>query len=97
MSIPEKVRFYADLHKADADQIERVIMCESQGRPEVQSGHPDPTGPNGREDSWGLSQIHLPSHPEITREQATDPDFALEFISKEFAAGRSWKWKACLR
>lgn len=49
-------------------------------------------GPNGREDSWGVAQIHLPSHPEITREQAQDPEWALEWAANEFKNGRASKW-----
>lgn len=33
----------------------------SDGSP-FQSTVPDPNGPNGREDSWGIMQIHFPSH-----------------------------------
>ena len=49
-----------------------------------------------REESYGLSMIHLPSHPDITVEQATDPEFAIDFMAKEFAAGRASKW-TCYR
>lgn len=49
-------------------------------------------GPNGREDSWGVAQIHLPSHPEITREQAQDPEWALDWAAREFKEGRATKW-----
>lgn len=45
-----------------------------------------------REDSWGLSQIHLPSHPSITREEATDPKFAIEFMASEISEGNAWQW-----
>lgn len=43
-----------------------------------------------REDSWGLVQIYLPSHPTITKEQAQDPDFALDFMARHL--GRDVKW-----
>ena len=92
MSISEKVRHYADLYDVDAGKMEKTMLCESTGSTTIQSMHRDPTGPNGREDSWGLVQIHLPSHPEVTREKAQDPDFALEFMAKEFAKGHTWKW-----
>lgn len=53
-------------------------------------------GPNGREDSWGIAQIHLPSHPEITRDQALDPAFALDFAARRFAQGHASDW-TCYR
>lgn len=49
-----------------------------------------------REKSYGLAQIHLPAHPHITYEQATDPEFAIEFIASEIAEGRGGQW-SCYR
>lgn len=45
-----------------------------------------------REKSFGLAMIHLPDHPTITYEQATNPDFAIKFIAREISAGRGWQW-----
>lgn len=57
--------------------------------PELQSG----IVTNGvREKSWGLSQIHLPSHPSISLEEATDPKFSIEFMAQEIANKRAWQW-----
>lgn len=42
--------------------------------------------------SFGLVQIHLPSHPEITKEQALDKYFATWFIVSEIKNGNMWKW-----
>ncbi len=47
-------------------------------------------GDNG--DSIGIVQINLPSHPEITRAQAEDAGFSLNFIVDEFLKGNEWKW-----
>lgn len=44
------------------------------------------------ERSFGPVQIHEPAHPEITREQANDPDFAINYLASEIAAGRGNKW-----
>lgn len=57
--------------------------------------NPDPPGSNDNGKSAGLVQIHLPDHPEITREQALDPEFALTFLAKEIKAGNEWKWWIC--
>lgn len=70
-----------------------VSLCENISLdPHLQSWHPDPTGPNGRENSWGLSQIHLDYHPSVTREQAQDPQFAAEFMAKKFSQGQANLW-----
>ena len=34
--------------------------------------------------SFGLFQINLPSHPEVTKEQALDPVWAVEWSAKKF-------------
>lgn len=89
MSVDEKIDYYADLYHVDAGAMRRTIICESSASTTRQSEHLDPTGPNGREDSWGLVQIHLPAHPDVSREEATDPDFALVFMAKNFARGEA--------
>ena len=80
-----------DGHKLK-EEIMEVIECESGFNATIQSFHPDPNGPNGREDSWGLVQINLPSHTEVTREQAQDWKFSLGFIKNNFKAGKKIKW-----
>lgn len=45
-----------------------------------------------REESYGPVQIHLPDHPEITKEEALDPWFSVNFLIDEVNAGRLWKW-----
>ena len=45
-----------------------------------------------RERSFGPGQIHEPAHPNITREQAVDPDFTLDFMAENVANGRSGMW-----
>lgn len=57
------------------DAVE-TIYCESMWY-SIQSG----VVKNGvRENSWGLAQIHLDSHSEITKEQALDAYFAIDFM-----------------
>lgn len=45
-----------------------------------------------REKSFGPGQIHEPAHPNITREQAVDPDFTLDFMAEMIAEGKSGMW-----
>lgn len=44
-----------------------------------------------REESYGIAQIHLPSH-DITKEQALDPEWAVRWAAEEFVAKRQWQW-----
>jgi hypothetical protein len=75
-----------------------IISCESGWNYTVQSNHRYTTNaPKGytsgmREQSYGLVQIHLPAHPSISKEQATDPEFAVDFLAKNIAAGRASMW-----
>lgn len=55
----------------------------------------NPEGPNGYEDSWGVVQIHLPSHPTITKEQALNPFWALNWMSNEWASKGNKKIWSC--
>ena len=74
----------------------KIMSCENKDLdPDLQSYVPDPTGPNGMEDSWGLVQIHLPSNKGVTKEQATDPEFALNFLAKGLSEGQCRKWSCC--
>lgn len=68
-----------------------VINCENTDWiPGLQSRIITKTGE--REKSYGLAQIHLPSHPHITIKQASSPEFAIEFMAKEMSMGKASKW-----
>lgn len=87
MSVQEKIDMYAKRYEVNAQLMRAVVKCES-------SFNPDAVGDNGT--SFGLVQIHQPSHPTITKEQAHDPDFALNFLAKNLAAGKGKMW-TCYR
>ncbi len=65
----------------------KVVSCESQWNPLA-------VGDSGA--SYGLVQIHLPSHPEITQEEALDPYFALNWMAYEWSVGHAKQW-SCYR
>lgn len=74
-----------------------VMNCENKElNPLLQSYVKNSSGPNGREDSWGLVQIHKPSWPQFTHEEITDPDFAINFMAKQMSEGNSKIW-TCYR
>jgi len=52
--------------------------------------NPKAVGDGGQ--SLGLVQIHLPSHPTVTKEQALDYIFAINFIVDEFLSGNEKYW-----
>lgn len=45
-----------------------------------------------REKSFGPAQIHLPTDPSVTKDQASDPEFAVTYMAREFKNGRQSRW-----
>lgn len=78
-----------------APLMRQIVQCESQYR-NIQSEIPSTTGPNGREDSWGVVQIHLPDWPEITRDMALDHEFAIDFLASKLSNNQGYLW-TCYR
>lgn len=90
------IDFWADYYHVSRTAMYDTIKCESGFDPTIQSYALDPHGPNGHEDSWGLVQIHLSAHPEVTKTEALDPDWSLQWMAQAFAAGDA-KWWSCYR
>ena len=98
-SITELALLEAEKHGINSEKFLKTIACEvkkDEGGEWVADAQSDIHGPHGRENSWGVMQIHLPSHPEITKSQAQDPAFAIPWAANEFAEGRANKW-SCYR
>jgi hypothetical protein len=66
-----------------------ISDCESGFVPQ-QSKHLTKTGE--REDSWGVWQINLPHHPNVTREQAMDVRFSTEYSLELIKKGKAHLW-----
>jgi soluble lytic murein transglycosylase-like protein len=79
------IGLYAEEYGVDRYVMQQVVHHESSYKTTA-------VGDNGY--SHGLAQIHLPSHPTITKEQAQDPHFALTFLAKNLKAGRGRMWTA---
>lgn len=86
-TIDELISFYASHYKVSASQMRNTIKCES-------SFNTKAVGDGGH--SIGLSQINLPSHVTISRSQAENPRFAIEFMAQEFSKGHQKIW-TCYR
>lgn len=96
----QEVDTQAAKYKVSAERMWKTIKCEATDpdtrmvSTTIQSFHRTVSGE--REPSFGVSQIHRPSHPSVTYEQAIDPQFAIEFMAKAFAAGEQRMW-TCYR
>lgn len=87
--IDQEIEKQAEKYGRNAEYMKAVIACESMGSTTIQSFHTynftdEKRGifKGERELSFGLAQIHLPHHPNVTKEQATSPAFAIEFMAK---------------
>lgn len=67
--------------------MRKIIQCES-------SSDPFAVGDHGQ--SFGLVQIYLPAHPEVSKAEALDPAFATTFLAKHLASGQGSLW-SCYR
>jgi len=45
-----------------------------------------------REPSYGCAQIHEPSHPNITREQAMNCIWSIDWAAQQFLTGKATMW-----
>lgn len=90
----ELTGFYAQKYGVSKSLMIRIINCEDGSwNPKARSG----IIKNGVEEpSFGLVQIHLPSHPDVSLAQATDPHFALNFLAFHLSKGHARMW-SCYR
>lgn len=88
--IAHLIHQYAETYQVDPYQMEAVINCESGFNSTIQSQHIREDGT--QEQSYGLVQIHLPAHPDVSYEQAINPEFAIEFMAREFANDNEEIW-----
>lgn len=77
---------------ADAARLTATLNCESEGFQDIQSQIPNKSGPNGQEDSWGVAQINLRAHPDVSIYQALDVRWSVNWAAEQFAAGNEREW-----
>lgn len=87
-TIAELITFYSDYYNVSSDTIHKVIKCESRYNTNAKNLQ--------GERSYGLVQINLNAHKSITIEQATDENFAIDFLAKNIAKGHGSMW-TCYR
>ncbi len=80
-------------HNIDAGYMARIANCESEFNPRQQSHF---IQPYGREQSYGLFQIHTKVHTNVSVAQAKDPIFNTEWSAKEIKKGKAaGHWVKC--
>ena len=63
--------------------LEKIVACESNFNPKA-------VGDHGK--SFGIFQIHLPAHKEVTKKQALDPYFSLAWAIEKYHNGEIGIW-----
>jgi len=95
--ITELINKYADQYGVSRTLMYNIIECETAHTfdPNIQSGLKYKFTDSKRgivigqqEQSYGLAQIHLPDHPQVTIEQAKDPVFAIKFMAQNLSQDR---------
>lgn len=77
------VEAYAVHYGIQSEPLLRTLKCES-------SLNAKAIGDHGT--SFGVAQIHLPAHPDITKAQALDPLFAIDWAAYQFSLGKQNMW-----
>src|SRR3990167_344963 len=86
-SINDLITEYASRYGVSEKVVHKVINCESRYNPNA-------VGDGGK--SYGLVQIHLPSHPSISKANALDSEYAINFLAKKLSQGQGRLW-TCYR
>ena len=84
---PLIISAYAVRYGIPANRLIATLRCES-------GFNSNAVGDKGK--SFGVAQIHLPSHKDVSKEEALNPFFAINWTASEFAAGRQKQW-TCYR
>lgn len=83
VSVQALITRYAAFYGTSELELLQTLTCESGLRS-------DAVGDSGT--SVGVAQIHLPAHPDITREQALDAEFSVKWAARAFSKGNQWMW-----
>ncbi len=85
-TLEERATLIAREYGISPTTLKNLVASES-------AWNPNAIGDNG--DSVGLVQIRLRNWPNITKEQALDPEFSLRFAAQKIKEGKEWLWSPC--
>lgn len=78
----------AFVYGVDEELMHEIVKCESRYNPNA-------VNISTKEKSYGLVQINTMVH-DISVQQATDPEFAIDFLAKNIKKGKAPKmWVTC--
>lgn len=92
-SIEQMIALKAIENDLSPKYLVKLAKCESSLNPTIQSKFQQSYG---REQSFGLFQIHLKAHPHISVEQALDPVFNTTWAIEQIKKGKAPRyWVHC--
>lgn len=81
------ISHYSALYGVSSSTVYKVLECESKLSASAVGDHGT---------SFGIAQIHLPAHPEISKIEALDPYFSIEWTARQMSTGHGNMW-SCFR
>lgn len=84
---PIIIEAYAVRYGTESAPVIATLNCESGFNSKA-------VGDNGT--SYGVAQIHLPSHPSVSKAEALNPFFAIDWTVQQFKEGKARMW-TCYR
>lgn len=85
-TLQEVATTIAEKNGADPVALFNMVKSESDW---------DPTAQGDKGCSWGIVQINICAHKTITKEQALDPNWALNYAAQALASGTDDEWTSC--
>ena len=82
LTINEMITQSAIKYGVSRQILASVIKCESKFNPLAVSKTAD----------YGVAQIHLSAHPTITKSQAFNPKWSIDWMAHEFSLGHQSAW-----
>ena len=90
-STSDLIAMYAGMYNVPESTLKNVISCESSFQ---NTAHRKTV----KEDSYGLVQINLLAHPDISKADAQDPSFSINYLAQNIAKGNlKQMWYICSR
>lgn len=86
---PAIIAAYAAHYGISAVPLEATLKCESQFKADAAG---DFSSSTMQYTSFGVAQIHLSAHPEVTKEEALDPLWSINWAAEQFAEGNANLW-----
>jgi hypothetical protein len=71
----------------NGDELVATLKCESGFNAKAIGDHGT---------SFGVAQIHISAHKEVSKEEALDPLFSINFAAKAFSEGHQ-NWWTCYK